>query len=102
MHSQVTLRLDCGFEAPHTALSKPRCLVRLLRPVVRIYVFSPCLSRYNPAICGHSLTVTLKILRKNNSEFQARLPPQRNHRCHALRILKGQIPRFPGIHLDIE
>ena len=31
-------------------------------------------------------TVTLKILGQDNSEFPTRFPPQRNHRCHALRI----------------
>ena len=36
LYPQETLGLDNAFESPHTPLSKPRCLVRLLRPVVGI------------------------------------------------------------------
>ena len=38
MYTQEALRLGSAFESPHAPLSKSRCFVRLLRPVVRVSV----------------------------------------------------------------
>ena len=78
MHAQETLRLDCGFEAPNPALSKPRCLVRLLRPVVRVSVRYVIRIR-SPCPMGNPVTAQLRPCTRRFLISPANIGPNRFH-----------------------